>query len=164
MRRNYALQALNYLIFMALVGYFSTSPAYRHLPEGQALVVLAFSHAGQHVEPCKQVSPEELAKLPPNMRRPTECPRARSPIKVELLMDGEPLLDTVAEPPGLFGDGGVDIFLDATVPAGKHRFAVRMNDSVRVKGYNYTHEETVELKPAQLLFIDFNTEQGFIFK
>jgi len=151
MRRNYALQALNYLFFMALIGYFSTSPAYRHLPEGQALVVLAFSHAGQHVEPCKQVSAEELAKLPPNMRRPTECPRARSPIKVELLMDGELLLDTVAEPPGLFGDGG-------------HHFVVRMNDSVRVKGYNYTHEQTVELKPAQLLFIDFNTEQGFIFK
>ncbi len=163
-RKNYFLQAFNYLIFMSLIGYFSTSPAYRHLPEGQAQVVLAFSHAGQHVEPCKQVSPEELAKLPPNMRRPTECPRARSPVKVELLMDGEPLLSTVAEPPGLFGDGGVDIFLDATVPAGKHHFEVRMNDSVRIEGFNYTGEKTVELAPAQLLFIDFNTEQGFIFK
>ncbi len=164
MRRNYPLQALNYLVFMALVGYFSTSPAYRHLAEDHALVVLAFSHAGQHVTPCKQVSPEDLAKLPPNMRLPTECPRARSPITVELMMDGEQLLHQVAEPPGLFGDGGVDIYLEATVPAGEHRFTVRMNDSVRVEGYNYSHEQTATLKPGQLLFIDFNTESGFVFK
>ncbi len=164
MYKRYPLQILNYLIFMSLVGYFSTAPAYRHLPEGQAMVVLAFSHAGQHVEPCRIVSPEEQAKLPPNMRRPTECTRARSPVKVELLMDGQPLLNTIAHPPGLFRDGGVNIFLDTTVPAGKHRFSIRMNDSVRVKGYNYTHEQTVQLEPAQLLFIDFNTEDGFVFK
>ena len=164
MHKRYPLQVLNYLIFMSLVGYFSSAPAYRHLPEGQALVVLAFSHAGQHIEPCRTVSAEEQAKLPPNMRRPTECTRARSPVTVEVLMDGQPLLSTVAQPPGLFGDGGVDIFLNATVPAGQHQFSIRMNDSVRVKGYNYTYEKTVQVAPAQLLFIDFNTENGFVFK
>ena len=149
---------------MALVGYFSSAPAYRHLAEDRALVVLAFSHAGQHVQPCRKMSPEELARLPPNMRRPTECPRARSPVTVELMMDGEQLLYKVAKPPGLFDDGGVDLFLDTTVPAGEHRFTVRMNDSVRVEGYNYSYEQTVTLTPGQLLFIDFNAESGFVFK
>ncbi|HFC53843.1 MAG TPA: hypothetical protein ENJ43_05375 [Gammaproteobacteria bacterium] len=164
MLKRYPLQAVNYLLFMVLVGYFSTSPAYRHLAEDQAKVVLAFSHFGQHVEPCRRMSPEELAKLPPNMRRPTECTRKRSPVTVELMMDGERLLYTVEKPPGLFDDGGVDIFLDATVPAGEHRFTVRMNDSVRVEGYNYSYEQTATLAPGQLLFIDFNTETGFVFK
>ncbi len=165
MRKRYPLQILNYLVFMSLVGYFSSAPAYRHLPEGQAVVVLAFSHAGQHIEPCRVVSAEEQAKLAPNMRRPTECPRARSPVKVELLMDDQPLLKTVANPPGLFGDGGVDIFLYATVPAGEHHFTIRMNDSVRIKEeYNHTYEKTAQLAPAQLLFIDFNPETGFLFK
>ncbi len=164
MAKRYLLQVVNYAIFMVLVGYFSSAPAYRHLAEDQAMVVLAFSHAGQHREPCREVSAEEMAKLPPNMRRPTECPRARSPVTVELLMDGKPLLSTVAKPPGLFDDGGVDIFLDTTVPAGEHQFSIRMNDSVRMKGYNYTHEQVAVLAPAQLLFIDFNTEQGFVFK
>ena len=164
MHKNYPLQALNYFIFMVLVGYFSTSPAHRHLGEGQAVVVMSFNHAGQHIEPCREVSAEELAKLPPNMRQPTECPRARSPVRVEVLMDGQPLFSTVAEPPGLFSDGGVDIFLDTMVVAGEHLFEIKMNDSVRVEGYNYSHQQTVQIAPAQLLFIDFNTEKGFVFK
>ncbi len=163
-RKRYHIQAVNYLLFMALVGYFSSSPAYRHLEENQAKVVLAFSHFGQHVEPCRRVTPEELAKLPPNMRRPTECTRKRSPVTVELMMDGERLLYKVADPPGLFDDGGVDIYLDAVIPAGEHRFTVRMNDSVRVKGYNYSHEQAVTVVPGQLLFIDFDTDSGFVFK
>lgn len=164
MRKRYSIQALNYLLFIAFIGYFSTSPPYRHLAEDEAEVVLAFSHVGQHIEPCRKVSAEEMAKLPPNMRRPTECTRKRSPVRVELMMDGEPLMGTAAKPPGLFGDGGVDIFLNATVPAGEHHFTVRMNDSVRIKGYNYSAEKSIGLAPAQLLFIDFNTENGFVFK
>ena len=34
---NYPLQALCYVAFIAVVGYFATSPPYVHLPEGQAL-------------------------------------------------------------------------------------------------------------------------------
>ena len=164
MLKRYPLQILNYCIFMALVGYFSAAPAYRHLEEGQSKVVLAFSHAGQHLEPCRTVSPEELAKLSPNMRQATDCPRARSPVTVEVMMDGQPLFNMVVEPPGLFADGGVDVYTDTTVPAGEHQFAIKMNDSVRVEGYNYSHQQSAQLVNGQLLFIDFNTEDGFVFK
>lgn len=164
MPKRYLLQFFNYCIFMVIVGYFSYAPAYQHLADGQARVVLAFSHAGQHLEPCREVSAEEQAKLSPNMRRPTECPRARSPVTVELLMDDQPLLATVAEAPGLFEDGGVDIFLSTTVQAGQHQFTIRMNDSILVEGYNYSSVQIAELAPAQQLVIDFDTEQGFVFK
>ena len=164
MLKRYPLQILNYFIFMVLVWYFSAAPAYRHLTEDKAKVVVSFAHAGELREPCRKISDEELAQLSPNMRRPSDCPRERSPVMVELLMDGEPLLSTVAEPPGLFEDGGVDIYLDTIVLTGEHRFTIRMNDSILVKGYNYSHDQTVELVPAQLLYIGFNTEDGFVFK
>ena len=161
---RYALQGVNYAVFMALIGYFSTAPAVRQLGENEAVVTLAFAHRGQPVEPCRQLSPEELVKLPPNMRLASDCPRERSPVVVEVLMDGRLLFREQADPPGLFKDGGVDIFRSAKVPAGTHLFEIRMNDSVRVEGFNYTHQEEVTLEPARHLVIDFKPEQGFILK
>lgn len=72
---RYLLQALLYGAFIAVLGYFSTSPAYRHLPPDQALVKLSFTHAAQRKGECRTRTPEELAKLPPNMRIAQDCPR-----------------------------------------------------------------------------------------
>ncbi|HED18638.1 MAG TPA: hypothetical protein ENI74_03945, partial [Gammaproteobacteria bacterium] len=148
---RYPLQALNYTLFMLLIWYFSTAPPYRQLQPDQAVITVAFSHAGKRVEECRKLSQQELARLPPNMRAPLDCPRERSPVTVKLLLDGKPLLEEVARAPGLYSDLGVDIYRSAKVSAGKHTLAVQMNDNVRVKGPTYTDEEAVTLKPTQLL-------------
>jgi hypothetical protein len=89
-----------------------------------------------------------------------DCPRERSPVTVQLLLDGELLIEEVAQAPGLYNDLGIDVYRSAKVPVGKHTLAVRMNDDMRVEGPTHTHEETVTLEPAQLLVIDFNSETG----
>ena len=61
-------QALLYALFALAIGVFSQWPPYRHLGSDQALVKLSFQHAGQRKEACRERSPEELAKLAPNMR------------------------------------------------------------------------------------------------
>ena len=155
---RYPLQAVNYGVFMLLVWYFSAAPPYTQLTANQAVITVAFSHAGELREECRQLSQEELAKLPPNMRAPMDCPRERSPVTVQLLLDGELLIEDVAHAPGLYNDLGIDIYRSAKVPVGKHTLAVRMNDNVRVEGPTHSHEETVTLEPAQLLVIDFNSE------
>ena len=155
---RYPLQAVNYGVFMLLVWYFSAAPPYTQLTANQAVITVAFSHAGELREECRQLSQEELAKLPPNMRAPMDCPRERSPVTVQLLLDGELLIEDVAHAPGLYNDLGIDIYRSAKVPVGKHTLAVRMNDNARVEGPTHTHEETVTLEPAQLLVIDFNSE------
>ena len=157
---RYPMQAVYYGVFMLLVWYFSSAPTYTHLMPDQAVITMAFSHAGVRVEECHTLSQEELARLPPNMRAPMECPRERSPVTVELLLDGKPLLREVAQPPGLYNDLGIDIYRSAKVPAGEHTLAVRMNDNVRVEGPTYTHEEKVNLEPGQLLVVNFNSETG----
>jgi len=157
---RYPLQALNYSLFMLLVWYFSAAPPYTRLQPDQAVITLAFAHAGERLEKCHKLSQEELSRLAPNMRAPMDCPRERSPVTVKLLLDGKLFLEEVARAPGLYHDLGVDIYRSAKVPVGTHTLDVQMDDNVRVEGPTYTHQQTVTLKPAQLLVVDFNSETG----
>ena len=161
---RYLLQAINLFLFMWLIAAFSSGPVVRQLEEGMAVVTLAFGHAGNPIRACRQRTPEELAALAPNMRAPMDCPRERSIITVELLMDGELIHHIIAPPPGAFKDQGVDVYENISVPEGRHEFTVRMNDSALVEGFTYSNSYTVDLEPAQLLFIDFSMQEaGFVF-
>jgi hypothetical protein len=100
---RYLLQAVNYSVFMVIIWYFATSPSVRLIADDEAKITIAFAHAGQLREPCRMLSQEELNKLPPNMRKIDDCPRERSPVTIEALLDGEPLYSAVLQPPGLFG-------------------------------------------------------------
>lgn len=150
-------QALLYGLFALVIGVFSSWPIYRPLGSDQSLIKLSFSHTGQPVSDCKAQTPEELAKLPPNMRAPVRCPRERSSIVVELDIDGAPAVRHTARPSGLSKDGASSVYQRLQVAAGSHRVAVRMKDDVRSTGFAHVREETVSLKPAQILVIDFDT-------
>jgi hypothetical protein len=160
---GYALQAVCYAAFIAVVGYFATSPAYVHLPAGEALVKLSLQHAGQRKEACHERSAEELAKLAPNMRAGTVCPRERAPVAVQIEMDGKPLFALVAPPTGLSRDGATTVYRRATIPAGEHRFVARMKDSV-AGGYDTVGNRTIDLKPGRVLVIDFDAKDGWVFR
>jgi len=158
--KRLVLQIFNYGIFMALVWYFSFAPPYIRLDPDQAMITLSISHAGELVADCRQLSPEELAKLPPNMRLGTSCDRERSPVDLEISLDGDSVFRTTAEPPGLYKDQGVDIYHSIKVPTGTKQMLVKMNDNIRVKGPTFTHEQEITLEPAQLLTIQFSTSTG----
>ena len=159
----YALQALAYAAFVAVVGYFSTSPPYRHLPPDESVVKLSLRHSGQRKEPCRERTPEELAKLAPNMRAATVCPRERANVTVQVTMNDRPLFDVVAAPSGLSKDGASTIYRRVAVPAGEHRLVAKLADSPDGK-FGYTSERTVTLKPGRVLVIDFDDKSGgFVF-
>jgi hypothetical protein len=155
-------QLLLYGVFAVVVGVFSRWPAYQPLANDQALIKLSFNHQGKPVADCHRPSAEELAKLPPNMRAPLVCPRERSPITVELDVDGSSVLRHVARPSGLSHDGASVVYHRMQVAAGTHQLAVRLKDDVRGSGFGFTREATVTLKPAQILVIDFDPEKGGI--
>lgn len=159
---RYLLQAFNYTLFMAIVWYFATSPSIKLIGDDEARITIAFAHAGQLREPCRRLSQEELNQLAPNMRKLEDCPRERSPVTIEAELDGQPLYSASLPPPGLFGDGGVDVFHSAKIPAGRHTLSLRMNDSVRIEGFNQTLEQEVIIDPAQILLIGFVPDRGFV--
>jgi len=159
---RYLLQAINYTVFMALIWYFATSPSIRILEEDEAMITIAFAHAGESREPCRRLSQEELAKLPPNMRKPEDCPRERSPVIIQALLDGNTLINETLQPPGMFKDGGVNVYFSGKIPAGSHHFEIRMDDSVRKEGFDYTFEQDINIKPAQILLVNFDSQKGFV--
>lgn len=156
-------QALFYGLFAVIIAIFSTWPEYTHLGPDRALIKLSFSYHGEFVTECRERTPEELAKLAPNMRAAKVCPRERSPITVRIDLDGQPLYEGVAQPAGLSKDGASTLYKRFEVPAGEHLVSVKMNDNVRVQGFNLAREEKMALKPAQILVVDVRKDHGGIF-
>ena len=161
---RYLLQAFNYTIFMALIWYFATSPSVRVIEDDEAMITVAFGHAGETRAECRKLSQEELMKLPPNMRKPEDCPRERSPIIIEAMLDGKIIYSKTMLPPGIFNDGGVNIYYNSKVPAGKHTFEIKMDDSVRKQGFNHQLAQDIDIKPAQILLVEFEPLTGFVIK
>ena len=151
-------QILLYALFALAIGIFSSWPSYRALPPDQALVKVSFIHHGQRVAPCRPYTPEELAKLAPNMRTPMKCERERSPVTIEVDLDGATVYRHVAAPSGLSRDGASSVYQRLQVPAGEHHIVVRLKDSAG-PAFTHTRETTLTLKPAQVLVIDFDEQK-----
>lgn len=161
---RYTLQAFNYTIFMALIWYFATAPSVRVIGEDEAMITVAFAHAGATREECRKLSQEELLKLPPNMRKLDDCPRERSPIIIEAMLDGKVIFSETRLPPGIYNDGSVNIYYNSKVPAGKHTFEIKMDDSVRKEGFDHKLEQDINIDPQQILLIEFEPLTGFVIK
>lgn len=153
-------QLLAYAAFAAVTGYLSASPAYDYADAGNATVKLSLSHAADRVKPCVRLTPEEIAALAPNMRRPEKCERARLPLTVELQIDGETVTRIVAAPSGLWDDGPASIYERFEVAPGSHRVVARLRDSNRNDGWDYVHAENVNLSAGRYFTITFRAESG----
>ena len=152
-------QGILYAALAALIAIFSRWPSYQNLAPDLALIKISISHQGQLLGDCVELSPAELAKLPPNMRAPKSCPRERSPLTIEVDVDGKLAHRQVSKPSGLSGDGAAVAYRRLEVPAGKHHIEVRMKDNARSEGFDYTRSEDVDLAPAEILVIDFDAAE-----
>ncbi len=153
-------QVLAYAAFAFVVGYFSFWPTYQYGSPEMATVKISLSHATERVVPCVQLSPEEVAKLPPNMRRAQVCERQRLPLILELDVDGKPALAVEASPSGLWEDGPASVYERFDLPAGPHTITVRMRDSAEQDAWDYTHTETIVLDAGRYTTITFQPENG----
>ena len=157
-------QAICYLIFVVLIAYGTTS-AFTNFPLDQAQIKLSFTHGAARATECRRLSPDEIAKLPPNMRRPTECARGRLPVYVELVVDGETRISASLPPTGISGDGPSRIYQTIAVAPGNHHVVLRLRDTARSEGFDYMREADVMVVPQQNFVIDFRPEgDGFIFR
>jgi len=154
-------QVVLYGAFAAVIGYFATNPVYRQIPDDVAIIKVSFSHLGDRE--CRKRTPEELAKLPRNMRAPMDCPRERSDAKVEVDLDDQAIVRHVMHPTGLYKDGISTMYKRIEVKAGTHKLAARLQDNIAHEGFKFSKEETIELKPAQVMVIDFNPDKGGLF-
>jgi hypothetical protein len=154
------LQGLSYAAFGAIVGYLSFWPRYQYASPDLAAVKLSLSHATERVVPCVQLTPQEIADLPPNMRRTQSCERQRLPLVLQLEVNGEIAYALEAAPSGLWEDGPASVYERFELAPGSHSITVRMRDSAQADAWDYTHTEDVVLEAGRYLTITFRAENG----
>lgn len=173
----WAGQFVAYSSFAVLVGYFSASPAWQAADPGAAQLKLSFTHGGARVQECRRMTPEELAKIPPNMRRPLECSRERVPVVIELDLDGQPLYRASIPPSGVWRDGPSAVYKRFVVAPGRHRLVLRLRDNLPgrinseranrgdasgqwVGDWNYVRRVDIDLAARDNRVIDFRADKG----
>jgi hypothetical protein len=153
------------VVLFAAVAWLSDRPTYRQIPEGSAVMMLTFVHGADRRGECRRLSPEEIARLAPNMRRVQDCPRVRRPIYVELDVDGRNIYRASLPPTGIAGDGPSRAYQRFLLPAKTYDIAVRMRDTARTEGFDHERRASVELSPDQMFVIDYHAESGgFVFR
>ena len=152
------VEILMYTLFAVVVGALSVWPPYELVEEDRAIVSLVFAHAGERVGECRTFSQEELNKLPPNMRKPADCPRERHPVRVELRSGDQVLYEETLLPSGIWSDGKASIYQRIEVPSGAHDLFIGMNDSGGDRGFDYEKSTTLDLAPGRNLVIRFDTQ------
>lgn len=162
MRRTLAWigQLTAYAAFMAFVGYFSMAPAYSPFDPHKAELKLSFRHSGPPKVECRRLSPEEIAKLAPNMRRGLDCPRERLPVAVELVLDGKVLYSAAIAPSGVWKDGPSNSYVTFSVAPGRHRLTARLRDSRRTEGFDHERSGEIALAPGQIFVVDYRADKG----
>jgi len=151
-------EALMYAVFIAVIGLLSVWPPYELVEGDRAIISLVFSHAGDRITECRILSQEELNKLPPNMRKPSDCPRERHPVRVELRSGEKTLYQDILLPSGIWADGKASIYKRIEVPAGRHELFVGMNDSGGSADFDSKDSVSVDMRPGRNLVIQFDDE------
>jgi hypothetical protein len=138
-------------------------PRYHQIGPQSAVIKLSFTHGSNRQAECRRRTDEELAKLPPNMRKPLDCPRRRGSVYVELDLDGQTLYAASLPPSGIWGDGPSRVYRRFVVPAGPHTLAVRMRDTPRGEGFDHAKSAAIVLAPQDNFVVDFGAS-GFVFR
>jgi len=157
--------ALAWSLFAVSSVLFTVWPRFSQLTEGNAIISLSFSHAGQRRQACHKLSQEELNKLAPNMRNPFDCPRERYPIHVSFSVDGQVLYNENVLPSGLWDDGESTVYHRIELPAGSHKLSIGMSDSGRQQGFDFSGQTELTLAAGQQAVVEFdNLQKTFIFR
>jgi hypothetical protein len=108
--------------------------ALAHLPLGQppagAAIRLAIRTAAGKIEICRDVPPEELARLPVHMRQPRLCEEQPVIYRLTLRVDGAVVHSVRAERRGMRGDRPLVIDDLVAVAAGRRTLVVTLEPEV----------------------------------
>jgi len=151
---------LAWTAFAGVVGLLSVWPRYNLVDPENAIITVTFAHAAQRVGECVILTQEELNKLPPNMRKPADCPRERHVVQLEMRSGDDVLYEDTLLPSGIWSDGKANIYQRVVIPAGKHDIFVGMNDSGSEAGFDYETRSSIDVTPGRNVVVRFDPELG----
>ncbi len=149
-------------LIAATVGFVSDFSYATPQPE-QSKLVVTFMHPGSVSENCRELSEEELAKVPIHMRAQNklDCDRRRADVRLRLFIDGEPVLEKTYPPQGLWGDGTSVALETLDIPEGTHQIAVAVGDTANSESWEYEAQQELEFTLEEHHVILFDRREGF---
>jgi hypothetical protein len=151
---RYAGQALAWAGFALVTGVFAQWPEWSPAPAGSGEIKLSMAHLTERLEPCVELSQEELRALPPNMRVAQRCPRARADAVVQLAVDGDLLLDARVRPVGLARGGRAYLQGRWHLPPGEYALELRLRDTPREEGFDKVRHLSLSIAPGESVLLD----------
>ena len=151
-------QGVTYLLFAAVIAFFSNSPSYTSHPPEMAQLRLSVNHSGNRKVACHKRTRKELKKLAANMRAPMSCARERWPVTIRLILDGKMVFKGTAQPAGFSKDGYSSFYEKFPVTQGRHKIVVQLWDGNGTGDADIVLEKSISLQAAQVRVIGFNKE------
>lgn len=160
MRRRLLTTAAACALCALVLAWLSSAPGYRHVPPRSGLLRLSMIVAGARVAPCRDLTAAEIAQLAANMRQAQSCPRERADVRILLWINDAIAVDAIVSPRGLARDGAATIYRRIVLPAGSYQLRVAVNDDERQSSFRYDVRAVREIRPGQVLTVDFDREAG----
>ena len=159
--RLHLLKVIVPIVMVALLfGFLTDTPKYEVLKPEETEFKLVIRHSGLLLGECRVMSQEELANTPPNMRRPTECPRQKAPLKVELRIDDQLQFEQTVVPSGIHDDGVVAMFDKIRINGGEHQFQLDVKHQMNDGEQSDSLVGTLEVDPGKVVIAEY-TDSGF---
>ena len=156
-------QAVAYLLFALVVGYFASQPKYHPFARDLALVKLSISHPGQRKQACTARAVDHQRNIPKTARKLMDCPRERHAVTIELKINGKTVFNQASEPSGLSNDGRSLFYHRFPVPAGSHEISVQLFEAGIKTGSQFQSRQTVTLKPGDIAVVGFDATTKAIY-
>jgi hypothetical protein len=147
-------QAVAWTAFITVTGVFAQWPVYAPLAAGHGELKLSMAHLTARLEPCVQLTQDEIRALPPNMRVSEQCPRARADAVLQLLVDGQPLAETAVRPTGLARGGRAYLQGYWSLPAGSYDLELRLRDTPRPEGFDKVQHFRLDLAVGESVLLN----------
>jgi hypothetical protein len=90
-----------------------------------ALIRLSWRAVGERIEECRKPTEEELAALPPHLRRQEICAGRTTPFQLAVSIDGAAVFEDRIRPGGARQDRPVYVLQEFPLSPGRHRLQVR---------------------------------------
>lgn len=142
---------------------------YGVIPPDDAELRLSLRSDRGYYEICVTRTPEELLKLPPQMRKPRQCERFILEYGLQVTIDGRRVLDDRLRPGGAFGDRPVVVDAHIPMEAGRRQvklwFGPLVTDvaaEASVPAAYSLPETTLTFRPGRAVLVELETgERGF---
>lgn len=158
---RHALAAIGISLALCAVLAVVSDLGYASPPVDGSRLVVTFKHPGEISEECRQVTEEENAAKPAHMRRPEVCERQRSPVRLQIHIDGQRQLERTLTPTGLWQDGSSLALERIDVEPGVHEVIVRIGDVSDETDWPHVERKRIEFTHGHRRVLLFDRNTGF---